>query len=108
MPNVVLATTSVVDVAKATLLTDTLAFGGSIFGLPPLRVFPAGADEQRLELVNIARFWRSVSAERRMMLATRIERAVGTCDAGPQPSTRSRAAGYPRFLRTHWTAGNTS
>jgi hypothetical protein len=64
VPNVVLATTAVTDLAKAAMITDTTRFGGSIFGLQAVIVYPADEEEQHIELVNVVRFWRSASAER--------------------------------------------
>jgi hypothetical protein len=62
--NVVIARRTVVEIAKAAMITDTTASGGSIFGLPAFRTFPTDDDEERIELVNVARFWTStISAD---------------------------------------------
>ena len=64
IPNVVLASAEIADLGKAALVTDTSVTGVSAFGLPPVRFAPQDSAERRIELVNVARFWRSESKER--------------------------------------------
>jgi hypothetical protein len=62
IPNVVIANSAVVEIARAAMIIDSTASGGSVFGLPGFRTFPSDNVEKRLELVNVARFWISPSA----------------------------------------------
>lgn len=64
-PQVVIATREITDLSKAALITDTLPGRSppSIFGLPFVRIPPASSAERSFDIANVARFWRSTTAE---------------------------------------------
>lgn len=61
VPTVVLASAEITDLGKAALVTDTSTVTLSPLALPPIRFAPQDSAERRIELVNVARFWRSAS-----------------------------------------------
>jgi hypothetical protein len=65
-PQVVIATSDVVDLSKAALITDTLPgdVPPSIFKLPTVQMAVTGSAQREFHIGNVVRFWRSASAER--------------------------------------------
>ena len=88
VPNVVIARSNVVEIAKAAMITDTTLSGGSIFGLPAFRTFPTDDDEERIELVGVARFWTSIAS-------TNVPQAIVL-----RAFTEGRSAAEARFYST--------
>jgi hypothetical protein len=65
-PRVVIATSTVTDLSKAALITDTLVGQPqtSVFQLPAVGIPPSGSGERRFDIANVARFWLSTTAAR--------------------------------------------
>jgi hypothetical protein len=65
IPQVVLASAEIGDLARAAMVIDTVpGVAVSALGLPPTRIAPQDEQEVRIEIVNAVRTWRSADAER--------------------------------------------
>jgi hypothetical protein len=68
VPQVVIATSDIIDLSKAALITDTVTIPGvvppSIFKLPSVQMTATGANQREFHIGNVVRFWRSTSAAR--------------------------------------------